>query len=77
MNRRIYRKIAKKHGISLSEVKRDMEIAIQVAYLGPNQDIRKRAAQNAVPRKGAVPTADELIRYAVQEVERQNNKNRL
>ena len=32
MNRKIYREIAKKHGVSVNEVKRDMQEAIDKTY---------------------------------------------
>ena len=57
MNRSIIRKVARKHGVSVAEVRRDMQLAINAAYEKPN------AAALAVPRKGAIPTPEEFIKY--------------
>lgn len=63
--RKIYQKIAREHGVSVAEVKRDMQEAINAAYLNPPDDGGVIAAyQRKVPRKGDIPTPDELIRYA-------------
>lgn len=63
MNRKIYRQIAKKHGVSVAEVKRDMQEAIDAAYQNPN------SAAMTVPRKGAVPTPDEFIAHVAKRVQ--------
>lgn len=64
MNRSDYRKIAKEHGISVKEVKRDMQEAINSAYVNPN------AEALSVPRKGKTPTPDEFIDYMVDKVKK-------
>ena len=67
--RKIYRKIAKEHGVSVKEVKRDMQEAITVAYQNPPQDGGVIAAyQQRVLRKGDIPTPDEFIRYAAHKI---------
>lgn len=67
--RKIYRRIAKEHGVSVTEVKRDMQEAITAAYQNPPQDGGVIAAyQRRVPRKGEIPTPDELIRYAAKKI---------
>lgn len=63
MNRRDYRKIAKKYGVSVSEVKKDMQEAINAAYQNPT------LYANCVPRKDEIPTVDEFISYASNRVE--------
>ena len=62
MNRRNYRKIAKKYGVSVSEVKKDMQEAIDAAYKNPTMHA------NCVPRKGDIPTIDEFISYTAHRV---------
>lgn len=67
--RKMYRRIAKEHGVSVTEVKRDMQEAITAAYQNPPQDGGVIAAyQRRVPRKGEIPTPDELIRYAAKKI---------
>jgi len=68
MNRKIYREIAKKHGISAGEVKKEMQAAIDQAYINPN----RRAAE--VPRKNAVPTVDEFVDYSVKQIKDDDNE---
>lgn len=64
--RNIYRKIAKKNGVTAAEVKRDIQGTIDHAYKTTDDDGITTAYQNRVPRKGEIPTAEEFIRYATQ-----------
>ena len=57
-NRKMYRKMAKQHRVSVDKMKKDMQAAINYAY------------QNRVPHDGAVPNVDEFISHAVQEVKK-------
>ena len=67
--RKIYRKIARENGVSVKEVKEDMQAAITAAYQNPPMDGGVTAAyQRQVPRKGEIPTPDELIRYMAGKV---------
>ena len=74
MNRKLYRKLAKKHGVTVAEVKQDMQEAINTVYTDPDKNLINIKAQNAVPRMGDIPTPDELIRYAAAEVRRKSSK---
>ena len=62
--RKIYRKVAKEYGVSVEEVKREMQAAITDAYTNPlnNNEITK-AYQSRVPCKGEIATPEELIRH--------------
>ena len=62
MNRKAYRQIAKKHGVSVDEVKRDMQEAVNEAYKNPNFHAR------AVDYKGEKPTVDEFIDHMVRRI---------
>ncbi len=64
-NRKIYRKVAKAHGVSVKEVKTEMQAAINDAYSNPFSNDITRAYQNKVPRKESIPTSEEFISYAV------------
>jgi hypothetical protein len=66
--RSIYRKLAKKHGISVAEVKREMQIAIDYAYQDINQSVGEKTKQKSLPCKGDTPTPEEFIRYAAKEM---------
>jgi len=63
MNRSDYRKIAKKHGVSIQEVKRGMKEAIDAAYINPTFHAR------CVCGKGEKPTVDEFIAHAARRVQ--------
>lgn len=63
--RQIYRKVAKENGVSMAEVKRDMQTAINYAYEHTPDDGITVAYQNQVRRKDVIPTTDEFIRHAV------------
>lgn len=73
MNRKLYRKLAKKHGVTVAEVNQNMQEVINTAYTDPDRDLINIYAQNSVPRKGDIPTPDELIRYAATEVRRKSD----
>ena len=56
--KKIYKQIAKKHGVSVEEVKRDMEAAINMAYIAPTLHAR------CIPSKGETPTSEEVILHS-------------
>lgn len=66
--RSTYRKIAKENGITVAEVKQEIQAALNVTYKNPPDDGVTIAYQNRVPRKDNIPTPDEFIRYAVSEL---------
>lgn len=68
--RKIYRKIAKQHGTTVAEVKKEMQNAINYAYQHTPDNGVTNAYQNRVPRKGEIPTSEELIRYCAGEVKK-------
>ena len=62
MNRQDYRKIARKHGVSIREVKHDLQEAVDAAYVEPNFHAR------CVYCKGEKPTVDEFIEHIARRV---------
>jgi len=62
VNRSDYKKIAKKYGVSVQEVKRDMKGAIDSAYVNPNFHAR------CVQRKGETPTIDEFVNHIARRI---------
>ncbi len=71
--RSLYRKVARNHGVSMEEVKRDMQAAITCAYQKSDKSERERAAQASVPHKGDVPDAEELIYYVAAKIKNRPN----
>ena len=62
--RKVYRKVARKYGVTVEEVKREMQSAINETYNNSDNNDITKAYQNKVPREGKIPTVDEFIRYA-------------
>ena len=65
MNRSDYRKIAKKNGVSVKEVKHDMQEAIDAAYVNPTFHA------NCVYHKGGTPTVDEFVDHVARRIKTQ------
>ena len=63
MNRKLYREVAKRHGVSIKEVKRDMQAAVDHAYSKPN--LRNLHSQGIFP-ESEKPTVDEFIANATK-----------
>jgi len=64
MNRKIYREIARKHGISVDEMKQEMQSAIDEAYKNPDSSL------HSINNTGDIPSPNEVITYAVRRVQR-------
>lgn len=72
--RRTFRKIARENGVSLAEVRADMQVAINTAYQNPPDDGGVILAyQRRVPRKGEIPTPEEVIRYTAGQIKKKKN----
>jgi hypothetical protein len=69
INRKLLRQVAKKHGVSVAEVKRGMAEAIDHAYENPNPHAQ------SIKFAGEKPTPDELIAHLAQAVNKQKVKN--
>jgi len=61
--RNIYRQVAKQHGVSVSELKREMQLAVNSAYESPGLYAR------CVPCQGDIPTPEEMIRYSARRIQ--------
>ncbi len=67
--RKIYRELARKHGVSAKEVRQEMQAALTEAYTDPqNNNEITRAYQNRVPRQGEIPTPEEAVHYLAGKV---------
>ena len=65
----VYRQIAKAHGVTVKEVREEIQRSINEAWNDPQNDEITRAYQNRVSCRGATPTPDELIRYVAGKIE--------
>jgi hypothetical protein len=71
--RKIYRKIAKENGVSVKEVRQEMQAAITEAYTSPQNDNPiTKAYQNRIPRQGEIPTPEEFIGYLSNQAGQRN-----
>lgn len=72
--RQIYRKVAKKNGVSVAEVKQDMQAAIDYAYKNTFNNSITADYQKQVPHNGEIPTSEELIIYAAHKIKDHQKK---
>lgn len=67
--KKIMKEIAREHGVTVKEVREEMQKAITEAWTNPPDDGGVTAAyQRRVPCRGQVPTPEEFIRYAAKEL---------
>jgi len=55
------RKLAKKHGLPVDEISRDIDIAIKEAQAHPDIAVQSRWAD--IPSKDPMPTSEETMKY--------------
>jgi len=60
--KKVYKRIAKQNGTTVEKLKREMQEAINAAYVEPNFYAK------CIPCKNEIPTPDELILYAVNRI---------
>lgn len=69
--RKIYRELAKKHGVSVKEVREGIQAALTEAYTNPlNNNAITKAYQNRVTRQDKIPTPEEAVRYLAGELKK-------
>jgi len=66
--RKILRTVAKKYGISLAQVRAEIQESIRIAYEQTPTDSITAAYQNRIPRQGNIPTPEEFIAYVAKQV---------
>lgn len=66
----IFERIAAEHNTTVEEVRREMEIAIRAGFDNPDPEVQAQWAK--IPRKGDIPTPDELITYVVRKAKKEN-----
>ncbi|MEA5083374.1 hypothetical protein SDC9_187768 [bioreactor metagenome] len=69
--RNIYRKIAKEHGVTVEEVKRDMQEAINYAYENKLKYYDVSVEQKSLHNSEDVPTTEEFIKCVINEIKGQ------
>lgn len=70
--RSIYRKIAKEHGVSVMQVKRDMQAAIDYAYQKSDKSYKEKSIQASMNCRGEIPTTDEFVQHVVYKLKRKH-----
>ena len=66
--RSIYRKIAKQNGVSVKEVKDEMQKALDDAWNNPDKSADVRFNQMKISSNGEKPSVEEFIRYCSAEI---------
>ncbi len=59
-------KLALRHGTSARKIKREMKIAIEAAFKNPTKE--QKVFQNTIPKKGEVPTYEEVMEFIIQNI---------
>jgi hypothetical protein len=70
----IFERIAAEHNTTVEEVRREIEAAIRAGFNNPDPKVQAQWAK--IPRKGDLPTPDELITYVVRQA-KQNDAEAL
>lgn len=70
----IYRKIAKMHGVTVAELKKDMQAAIDYAYTKTDKSDCEKSMQESMPYMGEVPTTNEFIKFVACRVKKEMAK---
>ncbi len=63
MDKRLLKRVAKHHGVSEHQVRREMEAAIQATFQNPDATPEQIQARNRLPRVGEIPTVEEFLEY--------------
>ena len=64
--------VAKKYGVSIEEVKREIDLAIESAQNHPNKEAQ--AFWDSIPREGNMPTPEEVIMFIAKMESRHNGR---
>lgn len=65
--RKVYKEVAKKYGVTPEEVEREIRACIEEMYASP-QAPETRAVQARIPRRGVIPTNEEMISFIAAEI---------
>ena len=63
---KIYETIAKKHGVSVQDVKAEMEVALQIAWKSRQKCSDVEEKQKRISPDGEVPTTEAVIRFITE-----------
>jgi len=62
MSEAMYKAIAKKNGVSVKEVKKEMQAAINAAFVFPTPEAE------GIPRKNDIPTIEEFFKFVAEQI---------
>lgn len=68
----IFDQIAKKNHTTVEEVRREMELAIRMAFGNPDPKIQEEWAK--IPYEGKEPTPEEVITYVMNQARKGNKQ---
>ena len=65
---KLVKQIAKKHGVSPQQVKKDLKEAIHVAMLNRNKTPESKALWNKLSPDGKEPSIEQFIKFCQQQI---------
>lgn len=69
--KKVLREVARANGVSVKEVRKEIQKAVDEAWKNPPNDGGVTASyQQRVPCRGEIPTPEELIHYMAGEIRR-------
>ncbi len=66
----IYRQIAQKHGVSVQEVRDEMQKAITMAWTDAERTEEERMRQQEVISADEIPTPEDLVRHVITKIKK-------
>ena len=69
----VLEQVALKHGVSVEEVRREINLAIEDALLDPTFEVKEYWAK--IPKKGEKPTPEEMIEYIANKIKSELSQN--
>lgn len=66
--RDIYRKVARENGVSLAQVKHEIQNSLNLTWADNTRERAKIAMRNEIPSENFVPTADEFIIFMASKI---------
>jgi len=69
---RSLKRVAKRNGVSVEEVRREIELALTLAQNNPDQKVQ--TFWNSIPSESNVPTMEEALAHIAIELKKHQNK---
>lgn len=64
---KIYRAIAKRHTVSVEDVKREIELAVKEAWSDSDKTVKNLEMQRRISTDGSIPKVEDVVKFADKE----------